>query len=52
MIRSLAIGEISRSNVPALIAQPGLINTSLLGMSFLGRLSSFEVRGDRLILRD
>jgi aspartyl protease family protein len=51
-IRSLASGEISRSNVPALIAQPGLINTSLLGMSFLGRLSSFEVRGDRLILRD
>jgi aspartyl protease family protein len=51
-IASLATGEISRSNVQALIAQPGLINTSLLGMSFLSRLSSFEVRGDRLILRD
>jgi aspartyl protease family protein len=51
-IGSLTTGEISRLNVPALIAQPGLINTSLLGMSFLGRLSSFEVRGDRLILRD
>lgn len=51
-IRSLATGDINRSNVQALIAQPGLINTSLLGMSYLGRLSSFEVRGDRLILRD
>jgi len=51
-IRSLTMGEIRRSNVPALIAQPGLTHTSLLGMSFLGRLSSFEVRGDRLILHD
>jgi aspartyl protease family protein len=38
--------------VQALIAQPGLTRTSLLGMSFLGRLSSFEVRRDRLVLRD
>jgi aspartyl protease family protein len=51
-IRLLTTGEISRSNVPALIAQPGLTQTSLLGMSFLGRLTSFEVRGDRLILHD
>jgi aspartyl protease family protein len=51
-IRVLTTGEISRSNVPALIAQPGLTQISLLGMSFLSRLSSFEVRGDRLILHD
>jgi aspartyl protease family protein len=51
-IKRLTTGEISRSNVQALIAQPGLTRTSLLGMSFLGRLSSFEVRRDRLVLRD
>jgi aspartyl protease family protein len=51
-IKRLTTGEISRSNVQALIAQPGLTRTSLLGMSFLKRLSSFEVRRDRLVLRD
>jgi aspartyl protease family protein len=51
-IKRLSVGEISRTNVSALIAQPGMTHTSLLGMSFLGRLSSFEVRGDRLVLRD
>jgi aspartyl protease family protein len=34
-----------------LIAQPGQLRTSLLGMSFLDRLASWEVRGDRLIMR-
>jgi aspartyl protease family protein len=51
-IGALTLGEITRRNVPAMISQPGTIDTSLLGMSFLGRLSSFEVRGDRLILHD
>ena len=37
--------------VPALIAQPRSVRASLLGMSFLNRLQSWEVRGDRLILR-
>ena len=35
----------------ALIAQPGQLRTSLLGMSFLNRLESWEVRGDKLIMR-
>jgi aspartyl protease family protein len=51
-IGRLRTGEITRINVPALIAQRGMIDTSLLGMSFLGQLSSVEMRGDRLILRD
>jgi len=33
-----------------LVAQPGQLKTSLLGMSFLNRLQSWEVRGDRLLL--
>ena len=37
--------------MPALIAQPGQLRTSLLGMSFLNRLESWEVRGDKLIMR-
>jgi aspartyl protease family protein len=47
----LAIGNIVERSVPALIAQPGQLKTSLLGMSFLNRLESWEVRGDRLLLR-
>ncbi len=46
------IGEISRSRLPVLVAEPGQLGQSLLGMNFLGTLSGFDVRGDRLILRD
>jgi aspartyl protease family protein len=45
------VGNIVERNVPALIAQPGQLRTSLLGMSFLNRLASSEVRSDRLVLR-
>ena len=47
----VAVGSIVERAVPALIAQPGQLKTSLLGMSFLNRLQSWEVRGDRLLLR-
>jgi len=47
----VAIGGITERSVPALIAQPGRLRTNLLGMSFLNRLESWEVRGDRLLLR-
>jgi aspartyl protease family protein len=45
------VGSIVERRVPALIAQPGQLRTSLLGMSFLTRLASWEVRGDRLVMR-
>jgi aspartyl protease family protein len=48
----LAIGGIVERAVPALIAQPGQLRSNLLGMSFLNRLESWEVRGDRLIMRN
>jgi len=38
-------------NVPMLIAQPGTLKTSLLGMSFLSRLQGWEVRGDKVVMR-
>jgi aspartyl protease family protein len=47
----LAVGGIVERSVPALIAQPGQLHTSLLGMSFLNRLQSWEVRGDQLLMR-
>lgn len=47
----ISIGGITERAVPALIAQPGQLRTNLLGMTFLNRLQSWEVRGDRLVLR-
>jgi hypothetical protein len=37
--------------VPALVVPRGQMKTNLLGMSFLDRLDSFEVRSDHLMLR-
>ena len=48
---SVSVGGLTERSVPALIAQPGQLRTSLLGMSFLNRLESWEVRGDKLIMR-
>ena len=47
----VAIGNVVERSVPALVAQPGQLKTNLLGMSFLNRLESWEVRGDKLVLR-
>jgi aspartyl protease family protein len=47
----LAVGGVVERQVPALIAQPGQLRTSLLGMTFLNRLESWEVRGDKLVMR-
>jgi aspartyl protease family protein len=47
----VAVGGIVERAVPALIAQPGQLKTSLLGMSFLARLQGWEVHGDRILLR-
>jgi aspartyl protease family protein len=48
---SVAIGPLDRKNVDALVAQPGALTQSLLGMSFLSRLRSYEFSGDFLRLR-
>jgi aspartyl protease family protein len=47
----IAVGGILERKVPALVSSPGDLKTSLLGMSFLKRLESFEVHGERLVLR-
>lgn len=50
-LNRIAIGGLVERSVEALVVQPGQLKTSLLGMSFLNRLQSWEVRGDRLLLR-
>lgn len=47
----VAIGPLDRTKVDALVAQPGALTQSLLGMSFLSRLRSYEFSGDFLTLR-
>ena len=47
----LAIGELVERSVPALVVPHGQMKTNLLGMSFLDRLESWEVRPDSLMLR-
>lgn len=47
----LRVGSIAERRVRALVARPGALRENLLGMTFLERLTSYEVRGNRLILR-
>lgn len=47
----LAIGTLVERSVPALVVPRGQMRSNLLGMSFLDRLESWEVRPDRLMLR-
>jgi len=47
----VSIGPLDRKGVEALVASPGALSQSLLGMSFLSRLRSYEFSGDFLTLR-
>jgi aspartyl protease family protein len=47
----LAVGSLEEKSVEALVVQPGQLQMSLLGMSFLNRLQSWQVVGDRLVLK-
>lgn len=47
---TVTVGGITLRDVDASVSQ-GELGMSLLGMSFLGRLGSVEVRGERLVLR-
>ena len=50
-LNKVAIGPLDRTEVEALVARPGALSQSLLGMSFLSRLRSYEFSGDFLTLR-
>jgi len=49
-VDALDVGQIRLSGVPASVNRAPM-STSLLGMAFLKRLDSFEVKGDQLTLR-
>lgn len=51
-LSEVAIGSITLRNVDALVAQPGVLKESLLGMSFLSRLRSYEFAGEFLTFRN
>jgi aspartyl protease family protein len=51
-LREIAIGSIVLNNVDALVAQPGALKESLLGMTFLSRLRSYEFSGEFLTFRN
>ncbi len=50
-LRSVAIGGIRLDDVEAFVSKPGSLNESLLGMSFLKRLASYDLGGEFLTLR-
>ena len=51
MIRTLTVGNITRQNVPAIVARPGVLNVNLLGQSFLARVAGYSLDGDQLVLK-
>jgi aspartyl protease family protein len=50
VIDRLTIGSIERRRISALVAQPGMLDQSLLGNNFLNSLQSFTVSGRQMIL--
>lgn len=52
MIDQIAIGDVTVRNVRGAVSEPGRLNQTLLGMTFLGRLSRAEMRRGELILEE
>lgn len=50
-LREVRIGSIRVANVEGLVSQRGNLGITLLGMSFLGRLSRADIRAGELILK-
>src|SRR5262245_15919627 len=50
-LRRVAVGPVELESVDALVAKSDALKESLLGMSFLGRLRSYEFSGEYLTLR-
>jgi aspartyl protease family protein len=46
----IRVEDITVRNVPAAVAEKGVLGTNLLGMSFLRRLKSFQIQGNELVL--
>ena len=51
MLKEITVGAISVRDVPAAVFPDNQLQLGLLGMSFLSKLSHFEVEGGRLVLK-
>ncbi len=49
-VKSIAIGPVTISNIEALVAQPGSLSESLLGMNFIQRLDTFKMTNRHVTL--
>ncbi len=52
MIDQISIGDITVRNVKGVVTERGQLGTTLLGMSFLGRLSRAEMRRGSLVMEE
>ncbi|MCL4766277.1 MAG: TIGR02281 family clan AA aspartic protease [Hyphomicrobiaceae bacterium] len=52
VLDSVSIGDITLYDIDAAVSEPGQLGTTLLGMTFIGRLSRAEMRGGVLILQE
>lgn len=50
-LREIRVGDIVVNDVQAFVAQPGKAQITLLGMSFLKKLSNFEVADGRFVMK-
>ncbi len=50
-LEAISVGNVGVRGVEALVAKPGSLHQSLLGMTFLSRLRSYEFAGEYLELR-
>jgi len=51
-LETVTIGTVERKGLRAMVAEPGQLEQSLLGMNFISSLTAFEMRRDEVILRD
>ncbi len=51
-LRTVQIGLLQIEDIDVLVAKPGTLNKSLLGMSFLTRLASYQIAGEFMTLRN
>jgi aspartyl protease family protein len=51
VLREIRLGEIVVRNVEAVVLPKGALGISLLGNSFLGKLTGYEVQTGRMVLR-
>lgn len=52
VLDTVRIGDITVKDVQAVIAEPGRMSQNLLGMSFISRLSGFDLTGTKLVMTE